>query len=457
MLEEKAQYAIKKHHLLSKGDRLLLGVSGGPDSLALLHYLYSIRKQYSLELTVAHMDHMFRGQQSYDEYLFVKAFCTERGIPFEGIQVDVPKYIEQTGKTTQVAARELRYQFFDSVMKEHGIHKLALGHHGDDQVETILMRLTRGASGKARAGIAYRRVESATEVIRPFLWASKEEIEQYCHRHGLEPQLDASNMKPVYARNRYRLQVLPFLKTENPKVHEHFQRFSEELLEDEEFLLKMAEEKMQPFWMKKKNYSKIEISSFLNMSKPLQRRGIQLILNYLYFERHVELSAAHIESVIKLFKNSHPSGEIHLPAGLKVEKSYDFCTFSFEERVQEAYSIPLHIPGVTMLPNGHSIEAKYIEDEEEEGNHLFILDPAQVKLPLMVRTRKPGDRMKLKGLNGTKKVKDIFIEKKIPLTERVTWPLLVDNNQQIIWIPGLKKSSKEAVRVSKSFITLKFI
>jgi len=192
------------------------------------------------------------------------------------------------------------------------------------------------------------------------------------------------------------------------------------------------------------------------MPKPLQRRGIQLILNYLYFERHVELSAAHIELVMKLFQNAHPSGEIHLPAGLKAEKSYDFCIFSFEEDTQKAYSIPLHIPGDTLLPNGHKIEAKYIK-EEEQSNATFVLDPEKVQLPLVVRTRMNGDRMKVKGLNGTKKVKDIFIEKKIPLTERASWPIVVDSNQQIIWIPGLKKSNNEAVGVCKSFITLKFM
>ena len=456
MLEEKAYRAIKKYKLLQQHDALLVGVSGGPDSLALLHYLYSIQDQYQLKIVVAHVDHMFRGQQSYEELLFVKAFCEERGIDFEGIRINVPQYIKDTGKSTQIASRELRYQFYESIMSKYCIHKLVLGHHGDDQIETILMRITRGASGKARAGIACVSTRDSYEIIRPFLWASKDDIKEYCLQNGLEAQLDCSNEMPVYARNRYRLNVLPFLKSENPKVHEHFQRFSEDLLEDEALLHTLAEQEMQSLWIKKEKYSKIEISTFLSMPKPLQRRGIQLILNYLYFERHVELSAAHIESVMKLFQNAHPSGEIHLPAGLKAEKSYDFCIFSFEEDAKKAYSIPLHIPGDTLLPNGHKIEAKYIE-EEEQSNTTFVLDPEKVQLPLVVRTRMNGDRMKVKGLNGTKKVKDIFIEKKIPLTERASWPIVVDSNQQIIWIPGLKKSNNEAVGVCKSFITLKFM
>ena len=456
MLEEKTHHVIKKYNLLQQHDVLLVGVSGGPDSLALLHFLYSIRRQYQLQIVVAHVDHMFRGQKSYEELLFVKEFCRERGITFEGIQIDVPQYIKETGKSTQVASRELRYKFYENMMKKHHIHKLVLGHHGDDQIETILMRITRGATGKARAGIEKVSKRDSYEIIRPFLWVSKDEIQKYCLKYHLEAQVDYSNTLPIYARNRYRLTVLPFLKRENSKVHEHFQRFSEEMLEDELFLNTLAEQKMQSLWTKKENYAKIEIVPFLNMPKPLQRRGIQLILNYLYFERHVELSAAHIESVMKLFQNSHPSGQIHLPSGLKAEKSYGFCVFSFEENRQNAYSIPIHIPGITLLPNGRKIEARYIE-EEEQSNATFVLDLEQVQLPLVARTRMNGDRMKVKGLNGTKKVKDIFIEKKIPLTERASWPIVVDRNQEIIWIPGLKKSNNEAVGVCKSFITLKFM
>lgn len=457
MLEKKAMLAIEKHHLLDDGDSLLVGVSGGPDSLALLYFLYSIKEQFHLRIVVAHVDHMFRGQQSYEDFLFVEKTCEKLGVDFEGARINIPEYIENTGKSSQVAAREKRYQFFEEVMRKYGIHKLVLGHHGDDQMETVLMRLTRGATGKARAGIAIRRQFNSYSVIRPFLWACKKDIEEYCQRYNLMARMDYSNESLVYARNRFRLQILPILKKENQKAHEHFQRFSEELIEDEELLLSLAEEKLDSIWTKKENYSKVEISSLLRMPKPLQRRAIQLILNYLYFERQEELSAAHIELVLKLFQNSHPSGEIHLPSGLKIEKSYGLGTFSFDAKMTEPYSIPLKIPGETLLPNGSKIQAHYIEGNAEKGNDVFIIDPDQVKLPLVVRSRKNGDRMKMKGLNGSRKVKDIFIDKKIPLAERAVWPIVEDENHQIIWIPGLKKSDQEAIRVKESFITLKYL
>lgn len=457
MLEKKAMYAIEKYHLINKGDSLLVGVSGGPDSLALLHFLHSIQEKYQLTIVVAHVDHMFRGQESLEDYLFVEQVCQTLHLPFEGTRVNVTAYMQQTNQSTQVAAREVRYRFFEKVMKKYNLHKLVTGHHGDDQMETILMRLTRGANNKGRAGIAYDRPFGAHRVIRPFLWASRADIEEYCLHNGLTPRIDDSNEKPVYARNRFRLNVLPFLKKENPLVHEQFQRFSEELLEDDTFLMELAKEKLHSFWIKDEKFSKIKISDFLEMSKPLQRRAIQLILNYLYFERHEELSAAHLEAVLRLIQNSHSSGEIHLPAGLKVKKSYDDCTFLFTEKVQEPYSFTLHIPGTNLLPNGGKINTHYIEGNDDSSNATFVIDPELVRLPLTVRTRRNGDRIRIKGLNGSKKVKDIFIDEKIPLEDRAIWPIVEDGNHEIIWIPGLKKSDKEAIGVNKSFITLKYV
>ena len=457
MLEVKARQAIKKYQLIRQGERILIGVSGGADSMALLHFMCKLREDYDLHLVVAHVDHMFRGQQSYEDYLFVEKYCNEWAVDFEGTRKNVQEYISQTGKSGQVASREVRYSFFEEVMRKYDIHKLALAHHGDDQLETILMRLTRGATGEARAGIQVKRELPAYEIVRPFLWASKDDIEEYCRQNEIAYRVDASNEKPVYARNRFRLEILPFLKRENAHVHEHFQRFSEELVADEMFLRSLAEEQLDAMVLKKDKEVKISIGVLLQTPKPLQRRCIQLILNYLYFERQEDLSATHIESMITLFQSSHPSGEIHLPAGLKVIKSYDEALFTFGCAVSEPYSHKIHIQGETLLPNGRKIQVITDRELEDKNNDTFVVDPEEIHFPLTVRTRKNGDRMKVKGLNGSRKVKDIFIDKKIPVTERALWPIVEDANQEIIWIPDLIKSDKEAVKESTSFITLKYV
>ena len=148
--------------------------------------------------------------------------------------------MKQTGESTELAARKLRYGFFGEVMKKYECTILVLGHHGDDQVETMLMRLTRGATGKARAGIPIKRAFQNGLIVRPFLVVTKEEINEYAVQHQLEPRLDPSNEEDDYVRNRFRHHVLPFLKQENPLVHEQFQRFSEEIYEDEDFFQELV-------------------------------------------------------------------------------------------------------------------------------------------------------------------------------------------------------------------------
>lgn len=460
MFNKKVLEFIDKYHLLPKDSKLLVGVSGGPDSLVLLHFLKELQANSEFELIVAHVDHMFRGEESYRDYLFVEQTCEQWGIVFEGCRIDVPAYIKQTGESTQLAARKLRFAFFEEMMKKHACTTLVLGHHGDDQVETMMMRVTRGASGTARAGIPAKRTFGQGEIIRPFLVVTKGEINAYAAKHQLEPRLDPSNEKNDYVRNRFRHQVLPFLKQENPLVHEHFQRFSEEIYEDEAFFQDIVSRQMDSIWLEQtKEYAVIDLDSLLAMAKPLQRRMIQLILNYLYLERPTSLSALHIDQLFALFLNPQPSAEVHLPDGLIAEKSYHTCIFRFFTYNSQEYSCLLQIPGQTILPNGSAITVQSIEGVIPliGGNDVFVLPTSMVSLPLTVRSRKEGDRIRLKGLGGSKKLKEIFINEKIPMVKRNSWPVVVDQMGQIIWLPGLKKSYIESLVMNeKSFLYLQY-
>jgi tRNA(Ile)-lysidine synthase len=459
MLKNKVLDVIHKYNLIPKSSKLLVGVSGGPDSLVLLHFLKQIQSMFAFDLLVAHVDHMFRGDESYEDYLFVEQICKEWGIAFEGTRIDVPAYMKQTGESTELAARNLRYRFFEQVMNKYECTVLVLGHHGDDQVETMLMRLTRGASGKARAGIPIKRAFQNGHIIRPFLGITKMEITEYAVEHGLEPRLDPSNESDDYVRNRFRHHVLPFLKQENPLVHEQFQRFSEEIYEDEDFFHELVSRKMNEVWIERtRGFAIISIDSLLAMPKPLQRRAIQLILNYLYLERPSSLAALHINQLLTLFLNPQPSAELHLPGGLIIEKSYSTCIFRFSKYESLEYTLLLQIPGDTFLPNGYKIKAQYIGEATMGGNDTLLLPVSSVSLPLTVRSRQEGDRMRVKGLGGTKKIKDIFINEKVPLFKRNSWPVVIDGTGQIIWLPGLKKSYIESQSVidHSSFIYLQY-
>ena len=442
MIEEKVKNFLKQKNFSLKGKRILVGVSGGPDSLALLNFLWEDqRRQQDFYMIVAHVDHMFRGAESFSEAKFVERFCADKDIPFRMKRINVPEYIKKTGKSPEVAGRECRYQFLAEVMNDDQLTHLALGHHGDDQIETMLMRLTRGSSGSARAGIPFMRPFQKGFIVRPFLCLSRKDIEQYCVEHELDPRHDPSNGEDDYLRNRFRKYVVPFLKRENTHVHEHFQRFSEELQMDEAFLQELAFEQMSKVW-KEKNQDRItiEIDLFQAIPIPLQRRGIQLILNYLYKKRPASLSAIHIDHIFSLLKSENPSGKIDLPLGLKVVRSYQECHFQFFTGNKDAFRFELKEPGEYALPNGDSIILEYTNDRlETNTNDAIQLNRCDTLPPIIVRTREQGDRMSLKGMQGTKKIKDIFIDQKIPVEERNLWPVITDSHNRILWLPGLKK------------------
>ncbi|TWD89563.1 tRNA(Ile)-lysidine synthase [Neobacillus bataviensis] len=447
MFELKVESFLQRHSFSLDNKRIVVGVSGGPDSLALLHYLLKEREKRNLFLVVAHVDHMFRGEESFLDAMFVEDFCGQYNVPFEMVQVNVTKIMKETGKSSQIAGREVRYDFYHTIMKQYQSSYLALGHHGDDQIETMLMRLTRGSSGKARAGIPFSRPFYEGIIFRPFLCLTKEELQHYCDRHKLIPRIDPSNVKGIYSRNRYRKQVLPFLKAENSHVHEHFQRFSEELQSDEEFLQDLTVERLNTVLTKREeDKMTIDINRFLEMPLPLQRRGIQLILNYLYKEKPASLSAIHIDQVFSLIDHHEPSGTLDLPYGLKVIRSYFQLSFQYGQIKAEPYYFEVNEPGTIMLPNGGSIIIDFITGgKPDESWNSAIFNAASLRFPLIIRNRKKGDRMTLKGIQGSKKLKDIFIDQKVPRQDREVWPVITDREGLIIWLPNIKRSSFEGV------------
>lgn len=446
MIEKKVKAFLERHGFQLNNMSMAVGVSGGPDSLALLHFLSEHRERNSLKIVAVHVDHMFRGDESYQDALFVKDFCEKRDIPFEMKRIDVPAYMRETGLSSQQAARACRYSFFEQVMEKHQLQYLALGHHGDDQVETVLMRLTRGSSGKARAGMPFSRKFGPFTIFRPFLCLTKEELVEYCSLNLLEPRIDPSNEKAYYSRNRFRKIVLPFLKEENAAVHEHFQRFSEELQMDEDYLIELTSEELNKVMKKEDKRISVCISSFEEMPMPLQRRGIKLILNYLYNDRPASLSAIHIEKIFSIIRNPHPSGSLDFPSGLRIVRSYGNCHFELDPPERQSYRFELSGPDQLRLPNGGIIDAQLLNGahDMDVSNDVFIVDLEQTGTPLIIRTRRNGDRISLKGMAGSKKVKDIFIDMKIPLSERDEWPIVTDREGGILWLPGLKKSNHES-------------
>ncbi|MFS0673878.1 tRNA lysidine(34) synthetase TilS [Ornithinibacillus sp. 179-J 7C1 HS] len=434
---------IHKHQLLSPDATVLVAVSGGPDSLALLHFFKTIQRDWKLRVIALSVDHQLRGEESKEDLDYVEEICRKWDIEFVGTSIDVKGFKKKEQIGTQIAARKLRYAFFAEQMKFFHADYLAFGHHGDDQVETMVMRMVRMADSSSFSGIPVKREFAGGLIIRPFLCLTKDEIEQYCKENQIVARLDPSNESVDYTRNYFRKNVIPLLKEKNQNLHRTIQHLSESKEADERFLQSEAEKLFEEIVQIEENPVKalLQIDMFLTRASALQRRTFHLILNYLYSDDlPKDLSYVHEEQFFMLLNNEKGNVQIDFPRHLKVEKAYNKLIFYFhQDEKNEPFHEVLDVPGEVILPNGDKVSATYINEIPIQTNNTYICLEKDISLPFHIRNRKAGDRMRWNGLNGSKKLKDIFIDAKIPLQDRNSWPVVTDNNGDILWLVGLKK------------------
>ena len=440
---------LQKHQLSLQNKTILIGVSGGPDSMALLHLLQSFKDEWNMTLIAVSIDHQLR-EASQGDIDYVREVCNKWNVSFVSKKVDVKAYEEKYKVSTQVAARTLRYEAYAEQMEKFNGDFLALGHHGDDQVETMLMSLVRTTNLNSLAGIPVKRPFATGEIIRPLLAVTKHEIEQYCKKHKIKPRIDDTNLETYYTRNYFRKYIVPKIKKRHPNVHMTIQQLSETLTEDETYLQKEAEKVFKKVKQRSAlTHTKLTLS--INELKqfpiPLQRRVYRLTLDYLYEKLPKQLTYSHEQIFLAII--SEPTNKIiHFPQKLLMERSYDDLHFYFtEQEVSDRYFQQeiTGIPDNIVLPNGAVLTISYIEDVSEiiEDKYTYICSLDELSFPLRIRKRKAGDRMKIRGMEGRKKIKDIFIDDKIPRKERENIFLLEDNEGDIFWLIGVRKGTKK--------------
>lgn len=411
---------------LNNNATIVLGLSGGPDSMCLFNILLKLKEKKNLKIVCAHINHNVR-IESEEEASFVKNYVESHGCIFEYYKIT-----EHEKTNFEQFARTKRYNFYNELINKYQATFLMTAHHGDDLMETILMRITRGSSLKGYAGFKKETKYANYELIRPLIYTTKSEILKYNQENKIEYRLDKTNDLDEYTRNRYRHHLLPFFKNENKNVHLKFLKFSEEINLIEEYLEKQTNIALTSVIKS----DKVNVQEFNKLDLLLKKRVIEYILKKEYQDNIGCINEKHIELILKICNQNKANQKISLPKNKTLIKSYNELYFLKKEN---SHKNELILEEKVYL-NDTSYITKLEKTEIKKSNYILRLDSKEIKLPLKIRYRISSDKMAVKNLNGTKKIKDILINEKVPREKRDTYPIVVDSNNEILWLPGLKKS-----------------
>ncbi len=427
---------------LKPDDVVVVGVSGGPDSMALLYILNEFKKKIGFKIVCAHVNHNKR-VESEQEKIDLEKYCKENNIIFEY------KKIESWGDDNfHNEARSVRYNFFEDLVESYSAKYLMTAHQGDDLIETILMRIVRGSTLKGYSGFSRIVDKDTYKIVRPLITVTKDEINEFNEKNGIKYAIDSSNNEDHYTRNRYRHIVLPFLKNEEKNVHKKFLKFSETLLENNNYIDNEARKVFNKVFQD----GSLFIDKFVQLDNVIQTKIIYSILEKIYGDDLLIIGDAHVDLIFGLINSTKSNSIVHLPNNVIVIKSYNELVFSYDDEEYGSYEIEIN--KVVNLPNGKIIEE--IEDINDTSNFTIRLNSKELNMPLYVRNRKDGDKIIIKGMSGHKKVSEIFINEKIKINDRKLWPIVLDSKDNIVWIPGIKKSKFDKTGSSEYDIVLRY-
>ncbi len=442
MLMEKVKKTVRKYGMLKKGEFVLVAVSGGVDSAVLLHALNALKDGLCLTLAVGHMNHNLRGAESKRDFLFVKKLAGKMGLEFAGRTLK-PGELERRGESLQAAAREKRLGFLTEVAGMLGAARIALGHNADDQAETVLMRLLKGSGLRGLSGIPPKR----DRVIRPLIECSREEIERYAFDNKIKCVTDSSNLNVDYLRNDVRKRLIPFIKKYyNPNITGVLARTAGILREDDGFMAAAAAAALSDAAVeRKKSFISLDASRLCALHPAISKRVFLSAVEFLKSDR--EVYSAHAGAFLDIIKGGSPSASFALPGGIILKRVYGTVVISKAQPAQRRpgrYDVPLKTPGTARIKGAslaitatvlRKLPAKGLKDNANAA--YFDLDA--LPGPLRARPVKPGDRIVPFGMRGHKKLKEILIEKKIPVSLRPLVPVVYAGTE-IVWLAGLKRS-----------------
>ena len=447
---KKIKEAIEENHLLDGGEKIIVAVSGGPDSVALLKVLEMLSDEYNLTLIVAHINHGLR-EESTDEEEFVREIAAGMGFAFECRSFDIRSLIKGTGKCIEEMSRKVRYDFLDDLANKHGAQKIALGHNSNDQTETVLMNFLRGSGPTGLKGMLPFR---DSLYIRPLLCVTRNEIISFLEFHGLPFVTDSSNTDPAYLRNRIRHSLIPELKARyNPKLEESMTRMAEIMRVEDDYMKSVAS-KILSEWGTSAIHGEISISipDLIKYHQAIQRRIVKHLLVRLTTNNQ-GIGHIHVKAALDLVYSDRPGASVNLPGNIVVRREYNALLFVKRGRDEEEiprercndlrYEVTL--PGtVEMAELGKMMVFEFVEspiDIKSDNRDTAFMDYDRISPPLVIRTVMAGDRIQPLGMRGMKKIKSVFIDEKIPWRHRKEIPLLLDQ-EAVLWIVGLRLSER---------------
>jgi tRNA(Ile)-lysidine synthase len=465
---------IDEHQLVQPGDALAVAVSGGPDSVCLLHVLLEVRPIYNLRLHVAHLNHQLRGPASDEDADFVARLAEEWGLPATVSAYDVPAYQKAHGLSLETAAREVRYAFLAGVAAQTNAAAITLGHTASDQVETVVIHWLRGAGPAGLRGMPPAQtlrvrpiyppavgqdvILPYVRLVRPLLPLTRAEVEDYCAAHALPFRDDLSNLDETILRNRVRRHLLPILRDYNPNLDATLRRAADAFAEVNRFLEAQVDAAWPAVVRAEKGEGRPGAITFdraaWQQADPVIQRGlVREAVARLLWGAPLDLGWDHAEAVLDLVARGNVGAEVHLPHGLVAVLDYDALLLGRPEALAVPPDglhltvdwLPLAVPGVTALP-GTDWLLEVVLSEAPAGPpetldpppsaHCVYLDADRAGPELALRRRRPGDRFRPLGLGGTRKLKDFLIDAHVPQRWRDGVPLLVAADDHILWVVG---------------------
>ena len=465
---------ISVHRMFSRGDSVLVAVSGGPDSVALAHLLLTLAVEYSLRPAIAHLNHCLRGSDSDHDAEFVIALARQLGVPVYAERKDVLAFQRSRRLSLEEAGRRIRYDFFDAVSAKYGFNKIALGHHSDDNAELVLLNLLRGSGPLGLSGIAPVR---AGKIVRPLIHLRRSEIINYLAEKNLPYVTDASNTDPAFIRNKIRHHLIPELQTAyNPRIIETLNRLGEILGAEDRWFDNTLEPIFEQCVSFRANQKiSVALPAFIQLPKAVKRRVIRKAI--LCVKKDLRrITLLHVDAILHLIDKGRVTGRLNLPDGVLVARNTVELTIVKRNKVRKQqdcrvfqtastnYQYTIAAAGTVFIREADvsitlcEIDADDVPDFKETGAHIAFFDLDRLLFPLLIRNLRPGDRFSPLGVNGTQKVKKYFINHKIPSAQRRKCPLLL-SGRNIIWVAGHRidnavKVNRQTRRVLKAELLL---